>query len=217
MARYGLLFQNKCVWKQDTILKDRAYYNAMINTSQNLNKSYGYLWWLNGKESFMLPSLQKVFSGSYAPDAPSDMYAALGKNGQILCIAPSLGLVVVRMGEKPEGIASEMPFLLCNQIWKHLNEIMQSPNGVAESYLNYKLNIYPNPTSDFISFDPSIFTSGNLRNINIYNSLGESVINLGSNFELNTKIDISHLPNGLYAIAFQSDKGTITEKFIVNK
>lgn len=51
MARYGLLALNKGVWQSDTVLKDTSYFRAMTNTSQNFNKSYGYLWWLNGKGS----------------------------------------------------------------------------------------------------------------------------------------------------------------------
>ena len=57
MARFGLLMLNKGVWNTDTVMHDTAYFNQMINTSQNLNLSYGYLWWLNGKASFMLPGL----------------------------------------------------------------------------------------------------------------------------------------------------------------
>ena len=45
----------------------------------------------------MLPTSQIVFPGSYAPAAPSDMFAGLGKNGQIVSISKRLGLVVVRM------------------------------------------------------------------------------------------------------------------------
>lgn len=68
MARYGILIQNHAVWNGDTLLHDVNYFNSMINTSQQLNKSYGYLWWLAGKESFMLPETQFVFNGSWAPD-----------------------------------------------------------------------------------------------------------------------------------------------------
>jgi CubicO group peptidase (beta-lactamase class C family) len=51
MARFGILNLNKGIWNSDTIMKDTAYFRAMTNTSQNLNKAYGYLWWLNGKSS----------------------------------------------------------------------------------------------------------------------------------------------------------------------
>jgi len=122
MARFGLLFQNKCRWGTDTLLHDTTYIHDMLNTSQALNYGYGYLWWLNGKGSYMVPTSQFIIPGSYAPSAPMDMYAAIGKNGQIVSIAPSKGLVVVRMGNDPgEG---EVPFLLCDNIWQRLNYVM---------------------------------------------------------------------------------------------
>lgn len=72
MARFGILILNNGKWGNNQILTDTSYFNQMINTSQALNKSYGYLWWLNGKSSFMLPTLQTVFNGSLSPNAPND-------------------------------------------------------------------------------------------------------------------------------------------------
>ncbi|MBO9634025.1 MAG: serine hydrolase [Chitinophagaceae bacterium] len=99
MARFGLLLLNKGKWDQTEILKDKDYFNAQISTSQNFNPSYGYLTWLNGKQDYMLPSVQTVFPGSLAPNAPADMYCALGKNDQKIYIVPSQSLVVIRMGD----------------------------------------------------------------------------------------------------------------------
>jgi CubicO group peptidase (beta-lactamase class C family) len=123
MARFGLLILNKGKWENDVILADNQYYNEMISTSQNLNLSYGYLWWLNGKSSFMIPSLQTVFNGSISPNAPSDMFAAMGKNGQLINIVPSEKLVIVRMGDNPEN--SLVPFSYQNELWGRLKEIIQ--------------------------------------------------------------------------------------------
>lgn len=123
MARFALLVQNNCIWNGDTVLRDPVYKQQMLNSSQSINPAYGYLWWLNGKGSFMLPGVQFSFPGSYAPDAPADMYAALGKNGQIASIAPSKGLVVIRMGNPP-GESIEVPSQFCNSIWKNLNYVM---------------------------------------------------------------------------------------------
>ncbi len=124
MARFGLLMQNNCIWNKDTLLHDTSYIRQMTNTSQNLNLSYGYLWWLNGKASYMAPTFQFVFPGSFAPSAPSDMFAALGKNGQIVCVSKSAGLVVVRMGN--QASSGEVPTQFCNKIWEKLNAAMCS-------------------------------------------------------------------------------------------
>ena len=49
MARFGLLILNKGNWDGNQIMTDTNYFNQMLNSSQSLNESYGYLWWLNGK------------------------------------------------------------------------------------------------------------------------------------------------------------------------
>ncbi|MEZ4811692.1 MAG: serine hydrolase [Allomuricauda sp.] len=120
MARFGLLNLNNGEWDGETILGDSEYRTAMKNTSQNLNKSYGYLWWLNGKESFRAPGLQLEFSGELVPNAPADMYAGLGKDDQKLYIVPSEGLVVVRMGEDA-GEALLGPSSFDNELWEKLS------------------------------------------------------------------------------------------------
>ena len=98
MARFGLLMYNKGKWQNNTILNE-SYWNEATNTSQNLNLSYGYMWWLNGKTSYRLPQIPLQFNGSLIPNAPADMYMALGKNDQKIYIVPSKKMVVIRMGD----------------------------------------------------------------------------------------------------------------------
>ena len=104
MARFGLLLLNKGKWDQSVILGDTAYLYSQRNTSQNYNLSYGYLTWLNGKSTYMLPTLQTVFSGPMIPTAPADLYAALGKNDQKIYMVPSQKLVVIRMGNSAGNV-----------------------------------------------------------------------------------------------------------------
>ncbi|MFN5735739.1 MAG: serine hydrolase domain-containing protein, partial [Flavobacteriales bacterium] len=92
MARFGLLILNQGNWNGNQLLTDAAYFNEMVNTSQNLNNSYGYLWWLNGKANFMVPTLQTVFPGYMCPNAPADMISAIGSGGQFLNVVPSQNL-----------------------------------------------------------------------------------------------------------------------------
>ncbi|MEY4929519.1 MAG: hypothetical protein RI909_243 [Bacteroidota bacterium] len=122
MARFGLLLLNKGKWNQTQVIPE-AYVNLMTTSSQNLNPSYGYLTWLNGKSSYIIPNSQFVFSGSVSPNAPADMFAAMGKNGQIINIVPSKNIVVVRMGDVPD--TSLVPFLFQDDLWKKLNAIIK--------------------------------------------------------------------------------------------
>ena len=122
MARFGLLILNEGKWNEEVIFENDSYLEEMTNTSQNINLSYGYLWWLNGKGSFKTPILQNTFSGSLTPNAPDDMYSALGKNGQFLCIVPSQDLILVRMGNNPDQ--SLVPINFLNQLWEKVNAVI---------------------------------------------------------------------------------------------
>lgn len=123
MARFGLLNLNNGVWDETTILGNRDFLEDMKNTSQDLNKSYGYLWWLNGKESAMIPQSQIVFETALMPNAPEDLYAGLGKNDQKLYIVPSQNLVIVRMGEDT-GTTTLGPSSFDDELWKLINSVI---------------------------------------------------------------------------------------------
>ena len=121
MARFGLITLNKGRWEDSSTLYTEEYFNEMISTSQNINLSYGYLWWLNGKDSIQFPGLSVPLNTSLSPNAPDDLIAGLGKNGQFLDIVPSENLVIVRMGETPDG--SLVPIQFHDEMWVKLNTI----------------------------------------------------------------------------------------------
>lgn len=123
MARFGILMLAKAKWDGIDLLSDTTYYNASVNSSQSINLAYGYLWWLNGKTSFMVPQSQLVLPGYTTLNAPADMFAAMGKDGQLLNIVPSQGLVVVRMGNTVNsGLVS---LSLQNVIWEKLKGVIK--------------------------------------------------------------------------------------------
>lgn len=130
MARFGLLMQNNGVWAGDTLLADTAYFNDMISSSQQSNRSYGYLWWLNGKQSYMLPQSQLIFPSSLIPNAPTDTWCALGKNDQKLYVSQSNSLVVVRLG-KDAGNAGLAPTIFDNMLWEELNKVFCTNVGFS--------------------------------------------------------------------------------------
>lgn len=123
MARFlGLLNYANGKWLNEQIITE-AFFNEAVNTSQNLNATYGFMWWLNGKSTYRLPQSQLQFNGSLIPNAPSDLYAALGKNDQKIYIAPSEKLVVIRMGNS----ADNETFALSdfdNQLWLRINMLI---------------------------------------------------------------------------------------------
>ncbi|MDE3741358.1 serine hydrolase domain-containing protein [Maribacter polysaccharolyticus] len=122
MARFGLLILNEGKWDGTTIV-GKSYFDEMTNTSQEINESYGYLWWLNGKETVVGTSSTEILSGPLVPNAPEDMIAALGANDQKIYVVPSQELVVVRCGES----AGEMqlgPSSFDNELWAKINAVI---------------------------------------------------------------------------------------------
>ena len=122
MARFGLLNLNKGKWQESTVLEDQTYFNQATTTSQNLNPSYGYLYWLNGKNGFRLPESEELYPGELIPSAPDDLYAGLGALDQKLYVVPSQGLVVVRMGDAANSTEFG-PTSFDNELWGKINNL----------------------------------------------------------------------------------------------
>ena len=92
----------------------------MLDKSQDLNPAYGYLWWLNGKASYLLPGEEDTpGQGGIIPDGPGDLLAALGTGDKKIYVEPSLDLVVVRhggdTGTPQSGLSS-----FDNELWQRL-------------------------------------------------------------------------------------------------
>jgi CubicO group peptidase (beta-lactamase class C family) len=122
MARFGLLISADGTWNNTSVVSE-SFLKEATNTSQDINKAYGYLWWLNGKESFHLPQSQNEFSGKLIPNAPADMYAALGKNDQKIYVVPSKKLVIIRMGESAENSNFALSSF-DNDLWGKINALI---------------------------------------------------------------------------------------------
>lgn len=207
MARYGLLLLAKGKWENQPVINDTAYFRQMTNSSQNLNKSYGYLTWLNGKSSYMLPQTQRVFSGPLCPDAPAKMYAAMGKNGQLINVVPDQNLVVIRMGNAPDN-QLEIPNVFNNLIWQHLNRVICNATGNSHIDQNKEYDlVFPNPASTFIHIEtknPSVD-----YRVRFFDSSGQLKAG-GLNIK---KLDVSGFSEGLYLLVI-IQKGVITRHMV---
>lgn len=124
MARFGLLALNKGKWQNEVIIHE-DFFTESIQSSQNINPSYGYLWWLNGKEKHMIPGEQTVFSRSLIPNAPKDMYAAMGAFDQRIYIVPSKNMVIVRMGNAANSENTNYGVsTFDHELWAKINDIV---------------------------------------------------------------------------------------------
>ena len=124
MARFGLLALNEGKWKDEQIV-NKTFFNAAISSSQSINPPYGYFWWLNGKPTFMVPGGQTVYTGPLVPNAPADMYAAMGAEDQRIYVVPGKKMVVIRMGNVSDpGNPSFAVSGFDNELWQKINAVI---------------------------------------------------------------------------------------------
>jgi CubicO group peptidase (beta-lactamase class C family) len=206
MARFGLLVLNNGNWNGAPIMTDTDYFNAMVNTSQQLNKGYGYLWWLNGKENFMVPGVQVTIPGSIMPNAPEDMVSGLGKDGQFVNVVPSQNLVLIRMGEEPSG--SLVPFLMNDKIWEYMNALVCNPVGLEEEQFTF--GVFPNPNAGSFTVQ-STTEQGNIAIIDIF---GRMVYQKSIEY-FTTSIDLGKNASGTYFVRLESGGKVAIQKIVV--
>ncbi len=209
MARFGLFTLNRGQWANDRIMQDTAYFDAMTHTSQDLNKSYGYLWWLNGKASFMLPGVQYVFNGAIVPAAPSDMFAAMGKNEQRIYVIPSRNRVVVRIGESAfDGAPAASIF--DNQLWERLNQVFTLTTATAAP-AQIPFKAWPNPGTETLNLE----ADNPIERVRVWNSQGGLVLDRKSVGLSNISLDTGGWPAGMYWVEVMADGGSRVLKWVV--
>lgn len=209
MARFGLLTLAGGVWNGDTLLHDQNYLYAMSHPSQNLNPSYGYLWWLNGQSSYMVPGIQVNIPGPLIPNAPADLFAALGKNDQKIHVVPSKGWVVVRQGNDPglPGLAGLVPIAFDNQLWAYLNLLPCGSVAATEPEVE-TLKVWPNPAVT----DWQISYSGTVRSWILYDLYGRA---LRSGTTL--RVESAGLQRGIFWLKVEADKNIIWQKLVLGQ
>jgi len=198
MARFGILMQNNGIWNGNTLLGDPDFLYDMTHPSQELNQAYGYLTWLNGQNQFLLPGSQFPFQGSLMPDAPDDMYAALGKNGQMLNVVPSTGMIMVRMGNEP-GSQYLVSTLFNNEIWQYINALECEPNGLAEIEQS-ELKLIPTSNSDEWLIQG--LSEQNFK-LQIFDTLGRLLVHRRKD----NRINLSGSAPGIYILNIESEAG----------
>ena len=74
----------------------------------------------------MVPGSQTVYQGTLVPNAPSDMYAAMGAEDQRIYIIPGRNMVVIRMGDASDP--ANPAFALSgfdNALWEKIDAIIK--------------------------------------------------------------------------------------------
>lgn len=203
MARFGLFILARGAWNGPPILTDTAYFRAMTTPSQPLNRSYGYLWWLNGQPSYRLPGLQANLPGPLTPSAPADMIAALGKNDQKIYVVPSLGLVVVR-----QGASAGAPRLALSsfdtELWTRIMALYCRPTATAGPLAAASFQAFPNPATDVLTLRQPPGTA----TVRLLDALGRQVSRQPTP-TVEITVSVATLPPGLYTSQWLDASGRL--------
>lgn len=208
MARFGLLALNDFNWDGNPVLTNSEYIDALTSPSQEMNLAYGYLWWLNGQESFMVPLDSNVYDGWLVPSAPEDMYAALGANDQKIYVVPSQNMVVIRQGNEAYEAAPALSGF-DGELWELISNLDCEPlNAHSMNEAPEKLIYYPNPSTGMISTDISGVTS-----LAIYSASGK-LLKTFKNPDKSISLDLTP---GFYLLQIQKEAEEHFQRLLIRR
>jgi CubicO group peptidase (beta-lactamase class C family) len=108
LARIAQLIINRGTWENRLVYHDSECIASSFIPSQEINKQYGHLFWLNTQNE-------------RNPFAPADLIEMVGAKERFVTILPLQNIVVVRMGEEPkEGFYLKFWSLLQKAVPAHL-------------------------------------------------------------------------------------------------
>jgi CubicO group peptidase (beta-lactamase class C family) len=99
-AKFGYLYLRRGCWDGERIVQE-DWVDVATSTSQDLNRGYGYLFWIMGQEPTLTSVNFDEVEGGLQPFAPDGTYAARGLGGQLIEVVPEYDMVIVRGGVAP--------------------------------------------------------------------------------------------------------------------
>lgn len=183
-------------------IKDTTY---VINTSALADTSAEFLWYLGASSSSVLTDVNKrVPKFTTISDGVDTINLVVTNNSGC---SDTASYIFRKISNKTDDVknfvfVSVTDTLSLKNIFNQINDsISTSLNEINVS----KINIYPNPTTDFISIPK------NANSIEIFNSIGK----LENKFEyVNSHVNIKDLPAGIYVISYSLDEHMYTGRFI---
>lgn len=117
LARLGYLYLRGGRWAEDVQVVPADWVAQTLTPSTALNTAYGFMWWLNRDGHWVLPSvpLRDEGDGKLLPDAPEELFMAIGAFGQLIVVDPTSESVWVRLG--PTDLADSTGVGKLEDLW----------------------------------------------------------------------------------------------------
>jgi len=82
--------------------------------------------------------------------------------------------------------------------------------GISENKLIRKINIYPNPVSDYLFIKSLVY----VESIDMYSNIGQLIKNIGV-YGFENKLSVNNLKPGLYYMRIKTKEGVISKKIVI--
>lgn len=102
LARFGLLYLRDGEWDGEQVVS-ASFVEEATQPSQDLNPTYGFLWWIIGQAD----GETAVGQGDVSAEGAAG-FAAIGLGDQISAVFPDSGLVITRMGQGGDFGAAQL-------------------------------------------------------------------------------------------------------------
>jgi hypothetical protein len=165
---------------------------------------------LNGKASYQLPEEELDIPGYILPNAPPETFAALGKDGQLINVIPSQGLVMVRMGSTP-GNSSAVVAEYNDSIWTKINDLYCTTNTTGVS-VNERVEVYPNPATSEVRLSAETGLSW----VTIYDGAGRNLERLRLSGSI-ADVNLESFPLGMLHLRIVTQQGNVLWRRVVRR
>lgn len=193
---YMIRFQNTGTYAaENVVVKDTFQFTSLdATTIQIIGASHPF------RSIMTSNTLEAIFENI---NLPSTSVNEPGSHGYFAFkIKTRPGLEIGRVIDNSAKIYFDYNFPIITNTMSTTVTALGNPSFSADEFV-----IYPNPVKSTFS----IQSNATIRNIGIYNTLGQLVKTIQIN---ESQIDISDLNNGTYFIRLESDKGKTTKKII---
>ena len=96
----------------------------------------------------------------------------------------------------------------------YLDNIYFYRDSPLSTSLTPAINIYPNPSSDFITIQFDDVLANNLVDLTIYDALGRRVSAPVQSTNQSMIIDVRNVDSGIYFLSINTETGSISRRFI---
>jgi len=149
-------------------------------------------------------------------DAGEQVFVANNKKSAVTGIinipSDASGQTRMRITMKNSNAPSSCETFSNGEVEDYTVDFGSGPAGLVRGN-DFDLNIYPNPASNILNIH--LISNSETVNLKVYNILGRIIDEFDVD-GMNTQIDLSNYPKGLYYVGADNGKQNILKKFIKN-